>query len=226
SPNDPQTIPKRPQTTQKNDHKKGRTGTPKNTVPVRSQNDRQRTANELVESLGATLIPPYNHAHVITGQGTLGLELFEQAPHLDTVLIPVGGGGLCSGVAIAMKHLNPSIKIYGVEPSGADDAFQSLNAGYFIPQTNPQTIADGLRTSLGDLTYPILRDHLEGILTVSEAGIVHAMQMIWTRMKTLVEPSAAVTLAAVLEHESALDKSKHIGLVLTGGNVDLTRLPW
>ena len=188
--------------------------------------DRQRTANTLVESLGATLIPPYNHPHVITGQGTLGLELFEQVPHLDTVLIPVGGGGLCSGVAIALKSLNPAIRIYGVEPSGADDAFQSLNAGHFIPQTNPQTIADGLRTSLGDLTYPILRDHLDGILTVSEAGIVNAMQLIWTRMKTVVEPSAAVTLAAVLEHESDLKNSTNIGLVLTGGNVDLAQLPW
>lgn len=187
---------------------------------------RQTAANALVESLGATLIPPYNHPHVITGQGTLGLEFFEQAPHLDTVLVPVGGGGLCSGVAIAMKHLQPSIKVFGVEPSGADDAFQSLSAGHFIPQTNPQTIADGLRTSLGDLTYPILRDHLDGILTVTETGIVDAMKLIWTRMKTLVEPSAAVTLAAVLEHDERLKDSKHLGLVLTGGNVDLTCLPW
>lgn len=187
---------------------------------------RESTANALVNSLNATLIPPYNHKDVITGQGTVGLELFEQVQDLDTVLVPIGGGGLCSGVSIALRSLNPALRIYGVEPIGADDALRSWHLGQLVPQENPKTIADGLRTSMGTLTWPIIRDHLDGILTVSETGIIDAMKLIWSRMKTVVEPSGAVPLAAVLEHPSLFQSARKVGLVVTGGNVDLDQLPW
>ena len=187
---------------------------------------RESTANKLVDALGATLIPPYNHRDVITGQGTVGLELFEQVDDLDTVLIPIGGGGLCSGSAIALRSLNPSMRIYGVEPIGADDAFKSWERGQFVPQEAPNTIADGLRTSMGNLTWPAMRDHLDGVLTVTEEGIIESMKLIWSRMKTVVEPSGAVPLAAVLEHPTHFERHHKVGLVVTGGNVDLDRLPW
>ena len=187
---------------------------------------RESTANDLVDALGATLIPPYNHRDVITGQGTVGLELFEQVDGLETVLVPIGGGGLCSGVAIALRSLNPSIRIFGVEPIGADDAFRSWKLGQFLPQEAPNTIADGLRTSMGTLTWPAIRDHLDGVLTVTEAGIIDAMKLIWSRMKTIVEPSGAVPLAAVMEHPSHFERHHKVGLVVTGGNVDLDQLPW
>ncbi len=174
----------------------------------------------------AHLDPPYNHRDVISGQGTVGLELFEQIEALDTVLIPIGGGGLCSGVAIALRSLNPSIRIFGVEPSGADDAFQSRRLGRLVPQDNPQTIADGLRTSMGSLTWPVVRDQLDGVLTVSESGIIDAMKLMWSRMKTVVEPSGAVPLAAVMEHGTHFEADQRVGLVVTGGNVDLDKLPW
>ena len=187
---------------------------------------RERAAHGLVQALNATLIPPYNHKDVITGQGTVGLELFEQVQGLDAVLVPIGGGGLCSGVAIALRSLNPGIRLYGVEPIGADDALRSRRLGRLVPQENPQTIADGLRTSMGSLTWPVIRDHLDDVLTVSEEGIVDAMRLMWSRMKTVVEPSGAVPLAAVLEHRSNFRATEKVGLVVTGGNVDLDRLPW
>jgi threonine dehydratase len=187
---------------------------------------RERAANALVNALDATLIPPYNHKHVITGQGTVGLELFEQVEGLDAVLVPIGGGGLCAGTAIALRSLSPSIRIYGVEPIGADDALRSWERGQFVPQDAPNTIADGLRTSMGTMTWPAIRDHIDGVLTVTEKGIINAMKLIWSRMKTVVEPSGAVPLAAVLEHPSHFEKHQKVGLVVTGGNVDLDQLPW
>lgn len=149
---------------------------------------------------GASLIHPYNNYFIIAGQGTAALELLTNQPSLDIVIAPVGGGGLMSGTALAAKSLNKNIQVYGAEPKGADDAWQSLQAGKIMPQQNPNTIADGLLTSLGDLTFAILSKNLNGIFTVSEKGIVEAMKMIWQYMKIIVEPSSAVTLAAVLEY--------------------------
>lgn len=187
---------------------------------------RESTAQGLVDRLGAVMIPPYNDASVITGQGTLGLELFEQVPKLDAVLIPIGGGGLCAGSTLALRELNPSIRVFGVEPSGADDALQSRIQGKLVPQTNPQTIADGLRTSMGDLTWPVIRDLVTDVLTVSDDAIIEAMRLIWTRLKVVVEPSGAIGLAALMNHSQHFEKNTRVAVVLTGGNVDIDRLPW
>ncbi len=156
----------------------------------------------------------------------MGLELFEQVKDLDCVLVPIGGGGLCSGVTIALQGLNPAIKVFGVEPIGADDAKRSKDLGSFVPQTAPDTIADGLRTSMGTLTWPVIRDLVTEVLTVSEVQIIEAMRLIWTRMKMVVEPSAAVTLAALLSKPECIPPNQRIGLILTGGNVDIDKLPW
>ena len=187
---------------------------------------RETTANGLVQKLGAVMIPPYNDERIITGQGTLGLELYHQVPDLDFVMIPIGGGGLCAGSALALHELNPQIKVMGVEPKGADDAYRSRKANRLIPQTNPQTIADGLRTSMGDLTWPVIRDIIADVQTVSEASILEAMRLIWMRMKVVVEPSGAVGLAAVLEHLDEFKMDQRVAIVLTGGNVDIDQLPW
>lgn len=188
---------------------------------------RLSTAAAVQAETGATLIPPYDHPHVIAGQGTAALELYEQVPDLDAVLAPVGGGGLMSGICIALRGLAPHIRLFGAEPAGADDAARSLAAKRLIPQTGPNTIADGLLTSLGDLTWPVLRDHLETIVTVSDVQIIAAMRLAWERAKLLIEPSSAVPLAAVLTPEfRALDGPRKVGIVLSGGNIDLDRLPW
>lgn len=187
---------------------------------------RETTANGLVQKLGAVMIPPYNDKRVITGQGTLGLELYHQVPDLDVVMIPIGGGGLCAGSTLALRELDQSIKVIGVEPKGADDAYRSREASQFIPQTNPETVADGLRTSMGDLTWPVIRDIVADVHTVSEASILKAMRLIWIRMKVVVEPSGAVGLAAVLDHLDQFEMNQRVAIVLTGGNVDIDQLPW
>jgi threonine dehydratase len=174
---------------------------------------------------GATLVHPYNDWRVIAGQGTAALELLEDEPELDAVIAPVGGGGLLSGTAIAAKSLRPSIKVYGAEPAGADDAYRSLRAGRIVPQTDPHTIADGLRSSLGDKTFAVLRSSVDEIATASEEAIVRAMRLLWDKLKMIVEPSSAVPLAMLLERKISLDKLR-VGVILSGGNVDLDRLPW
>lgn len=188
---------------------------------------RETTAAKVMAATGATLIPPYNHPDVIAGQGTVALELLEQVPELDALIAPVGGGGLVSGIAIAGKGIKPALRIFAAEPAGADDAARSKASGTLIPQTAPKTIADGLLTSLGDLTWPIIRDHIEKIVTVSEEQIIAAMRLAWERAKLLIEPSSAVALAAVFSEEfKALHGVRRIGIVLSGGNVNLDRLPW
>jgi threonine dehydratase len=186
---------------------------------------REETLAKLVADVGATFVHPYNDPRVIAGQGTAALELCEDAPGLDTVMTPVGGGGLLSGTAIAVKAKAPQTRVVAAEPEMADDACRSLRAGKIIPADNPQTIADGLRTSLGDLTFEIIRKNVADIVTVSEDAIVGAMKTIWERMKIVVEPSAAVPVAALL-HERDSVPGKRIGVILSGGNVDLTDLPW
>jgi threonine dehydratase/serine racemase len=188
---------------------------------------RETTAAAVLAETGATLIPPYNHPDVIAGQGTVVLELFEQVPELDAVIAPVGGGGLIAGLGIAARGVSERIRIFAAEPLGADDAARSKAAGRLIPQTKPQTVADGLLTSLGDLTWPVVRDVVERVITVPEEEIITAMRLAWERAKLLIEPSAAVPLAAVLTEEfQALDGIERVGVVLSGGNVDLDRLPW
>lgn len=188
---------------------------------------RETTAAAIVRDSGATFIHPYDHPDVIAGQGTATLELFEQVPLLDAVVAPVGGGGLLSGLCIAARGLSPSIRIFAAEPTGADDTARSLAAGRLIPQTAPNTIADGLLTSLGELTWPIIRNHVERVVTVDDERIVHAMRLAWERAKFLIEPSAATALAAVLSDEFKATKGlERVGVLLSGGNVDLDRLPW
>jgi len=186
---------------------------------------REEGLDKIVDRTGATFIHPYNDYRVISGQGTAALELCEEIQDLDIVMSPVGGGGLLSGTAIAVSAISPKAHVIAAEPERADDAYRSLQAGRIIPANNPDTIADGLRTSLGDLTFPIIRRYVKEIVTVSEEGIVKAMRYVWERMKIIVEPSAAVPLGALLTKRIELP-GKRIGVILSGGNVDLANLPW
>jgi threonine dehydratase len=183
---------------------------------------RESTLRAVVAETGAAFVHPYNDARVIAGQGTAALELMEDVPGLDVVVTPVGGGGLLSGTAIAVTSLS-SARVVGVEPEAADDARRSLEAGRIIPSDNPKTIADGLRTSLGDLTFAAARERVSAIEAVSEAAIGDAMRLVWERMKIIIEPSSAVPVAALLARKI---QGAKIGVILSGGNVDLTRLPW
>ena len=186
---------------------------------------REATLAEVVARTGAAVVHPYDDERVIAGQGTAALELLQEVPGLDVVLAPVGGGGLLSGTAIAVTESARGIRVIAGEPEGADDAFRSLAEGRIVPSVRPETIADGLLTSLGELTFPIIRDRVERIVTVSEPAIVAAMRFIWERGKLLVEPSSAVPLALLWERKVDLSGLR-IGVILTGGNVDLDRLPW
>ncbi|PLX22769.1 MAG: serine dehydratase [Marinilabiliales bacterium] len=186
---------------------------------------REETLRIVQSKTGATFIHPYDNFNVICGQGTSAKELLEEVPDLDVIIAPIGGGGLMSGTVISAKSINPEIKVYGAEPLNADDAFRSFKQGVFIPAGPPNTIADGLLTSLSPLTFQIIRENLDDILTAREETIVEAMRMIWERMKIIVEPSAAVPLAAIIENKY-LFKGKKIGLIVSGGNVDLNNLPF
>lgn len=189
--------------------------------------DRERTANELVAKTGARLIPPFDHVDVISGQGTAALELLEDVPDLDAIIAPVGGGGLLAGCCVAAHGVKPGIRIFGAEPLGADDAARSKAAGEWIPQTAPNTIADGLLTSTGALTWPIIRDQVERIFTVTEDEIRAAMRLVWERMKLIVEPSGAVGAAVAMgDGFKSLAGVEKVGIVFSGGNVSLDKLYW
>ena len=182
---------------------------------------RESTATSVIKRTGATLVHPYDNPNVIAGQGTAAMELFEQAGPMDAVIAPVGGGGLMSGTCITTRALFPETRLFGAEPKGADDAARSLAAGEYIPQDGPDTICDGLLTSMGELTWPILRDHLEGIITVSDEEVVEAMRLLLKHFGMMVEPSGAASLAAVLSPEfRGLEGIGRVGLILSGGNVD------
>ncbi|MGA1058072.1 MAG: pyridoxal-phosphate dependent enzyme [Phycisphaerales bacterium] len=188
---------------------------------------RETTAARVVHETGGTLIPPFDHADVIAGQGTMAIEILEQHPECEAIVAPVGGGGMISGIAIAAKALKPSIKVFAAEPAQADDAFRSKRSGRIEPVERIDTIADGLRTSLGELTFPIVRDLVDEVLLVEENAIVAAMRLVWERIKVVIEPSAAVGVAAVLEPSfKARREFGPTAVVLCGGNVDLDRLPW
>ena len=153
---------------------------------------------------GAIMIPPFDHPHIIAGQGTCALEFLQQVPQLDTIIAPVGGGGLISGTCIAARNAKPDMLVLGGEPAGADDAFQSKQSGNLVPQLNPQTISDGLRTSLGELTWPFVRDQVDEIITVDDEETISAMRMFWERTKVIIEPSCAVPIAAIFRRSSCL----------------------
>ena len=186
---------------------------------------RESTLARIAQETGSTVIHPFDNQHVIAGQGTAALELLEDVADLDVILVPVGGGGLISGTAIAATGLKAGIRVIAAEPEMADDAFRSMQAGEIIPSKNPQTIADGLLTSLGKITFPILQQHIEQIVTVSESTIIESMKFIWERAKIIIEPSAAVAIGVLLEKKIDLNGLK-VGVILSGGNVDLERLPW
>ena len=186
---------------------------------------RESTLAVVIEKTGAVEIHPYNNYPVIAGQGTAALELMAEIPDLDLVVAPVGGGGLLSGTAIAVTELSPRTRVIAAEPERADDAYRSLQAGRIIPSNNPQTMADGLLTSLGELTFPIIRRRVEQVVTVSEKGILDSMKFIWERAKIVIEPSAAVPVAVLWERKIDLSGLR-IGIILSGGNVDLDKLPW
>ena len=183
---------------------------------------RQAALERVCRARGAVFVHPFDSPAVIAGQGTAGLELLHQVPGLDAVIVPVGGGGLLSGVALAATG-QPGLTVLAAEPAGADDAYRSLAAGRLLPNGPVHTIADGLRTGLSDLTYTIIKRHVSAILTVTEAGIRQAMGLLWSCMKLVVEPSSAVPLAALLQCPGQV-AGQRVGVVLTGGNVDVSAL--
>ena len=186
---------------------------------------REETLKQVIDNTGAFDIHPFDDPKVIAGQGTATLELLKEIQNLDVILTPIGGGGLICGTAIVATEKGDAISIIGTEPRNADDAYRSFKSGNLIPQINPNTIADGLRTSLSELTFSIIQKYVTQIITVSEREIIDAMRIVWERMKIIIEPSCAVPLAAVLQENSIL-KNKKVGIILTGGNVDLEQLPW
>ena len=186
---------------------------------------REAALARVVGETGAAFIHPYDDPRVIAGQGTAALEMIEDVPDLDVVIAPVGGGGLLSGTAISVTETSPRTRVLGGEPEAADDAFRSLKAGRIIPAGNPQTMADGLRTSLGELTFPIIRERVEQIVTVSEEAIMNVTRFMWERAKILIEPSAAVPVCVLWERKIDL-MGLRIGILLSGGNIDLELLPW
>ena len=186
---------------------------------------RESTLKEIVETSGATFIHPYNDPRIVAGQGTAALEFLASNPDLDVIMTPVGGGGLLSGTALSAKHTKPGIKVIGVEPELANDAWQSFRQKELIPNKNTSTIADGLRTSLGELPFSIIRQYVDDIITVSEESIISAMRFVWERMNIIIEPSSAVPLAALFDGKTDLP-GKKTGIILSGGNIDLDHLPW
>jgi threonine dehydratase len=180
---------------------------------------------EVIEKTGAAFIHPYNDYRIVVGQATSALELLDEIPELNVVLTPIGGGGLTSGTALTVKSLSPQAQMIAVEPEMADDAYRSFHTGKIIQSNNPQTVADGLLTSLGDKTFAVIQKYVDEIVLVSESAIIEAMRLIWERMKIVVEPSAAVPLAAIIDNKINIS-GKKVGIILSGGNVDLNKLPW
>lgn len=190
-----------------------------------TQAAREAMCAEVQAATGAELVHPYADTRVMAGQGTVALELLQQAPELDALLTPVGGGGLASGAAIAAHAVNPGIALFGAEPQGADDAAQSLTRGERVTDIVPHTLCDGLRALIGVTNLDALRQHQVQVITVSDSEVIAAMQLIWTELKQVVEVSSATVLAAILQ-QPARFAGRRVGIVLTGGNVDLAALPW
>lgn len=187
---------------------------------------RETTADEVIKNTGAYFIHPFNDDNIIAGQGTCAKEFLEQLTFLlDAIIAPVGGGGLLSGTALAVKSEKNDISVFGAEPKMADDAYRSFNAGYIIPQTNPLTIADGLLTSLGDKTFEIIKAFVDDILLCEEKDIYFAMKLIFENLKMVVEPSGAVALASIIANKDKF-KDKSVGVIISGGNIDITEFLW
>jgi len=186
---------------------------------------REDTLEKVLQEKGGHLVHPYDDYRVIAGQSTAALELLEEIKDLETIIAPVGGGGLLSGTGLSAFYTSPTTEVIGAEPLGADDAFRSLEAGEIIPNTNPKTMADGLKASLSERTFSIIQKRVKKIICVKEESIVEAMRLIWERLKVLVEPSGAVPLAAVLENKEEFRK-RRVGIILSGGNFDFTKFKW
>jgi threonine dehydratase len=188
--------------------------------------ERQEALEKIVAKTGATFIHPFDDWHVIAGQASCCLEIIEQVEEpLDYIIPPTGGGGLLSGTALAAHYFSPTTTVWGSEPENVDDAFRSLQSGKIEQNIDNRTVADGLRTNLGERTLEVIIEHVPRILLVSEEEIVYAMRLIWERMKIVIEPSCAVPFAAALRYREEF-AGKRVGLILTGGNVDLEKLPW
>ncbi len=190
-----------------------------------STSSREAVFAEVVAETGAEFVHPYNDPRVIAGQATCAKELLEQVDHLDAVIAPIGGGGMVSGTCLTLSNLAPKIKIYAAEPEQADDAYRSFKAGHIIADDAPNTVADGLKVPLKDLTWHFVSKHVTDIFTASEQEIVDAMKLIWKRMKIIMEPSSAVPLATILKNRDVF-AGRRVGMIITGGNVDLDKLPW
>ena len=188
---------------------------------------RNATLSNVQEETKSHLVHPFNDPDVIAGQGTAALEMIEELDTLDAIIAPIGGGGLMSGTCISARNLLPDVKLFGAEPMGADDAYHSLKKGRIVPQTNPDTICDGLLTSLGELTWDILKDHLERIYRVTDDEVIDSMKIILEEMKIMIEPSCATAVAAVLSSEfKTLKGLERVGVILTGGNIEKSKLPF
>jgi len=190
-----------------------------------STSSREATFAEVVKETGAEFVHPYNDPRVIAGQGTCSRELIEQVEGLDAVVAPIGGGGMISGTCLTLSNLAPHVKIYAAEPTRADDAYRSFKAGHIIADDAPDTVADGLKVPLKELTWHFVSRHVSDIFTATDPEIIDAMKLIWKRMKIVMEPSSAVPLAVILKNPQTF-AGKRVGIIITGGNVDLDSLPW
>lgn len=190
-----------------------------------NQVSREKILDDIIKQSNSILVHPYNDKRIIEGQGTVALEFLEQCPNLEIIVSPVSGGGLLSGTICSVKNLNKIIKIYGAEPKEADDTFRSIKSGTIQVNQSTNTICDGLRAQIGTITFPIIKDNVEGILTIEEQDIIDSMKLIWETMKIIVEPSCAITLAAIVKNKRIF-QGKKVGLIISGGNVDLKNLPW
>ena len=189
------------------------------------QKFRESVLNDVVEETAATVVHPYNDERIMAGQGTCAKEILEDVPTIDCIVSPVSGGGLLSGSLVAAKNMKNSVKVFGAEPEEADDAYQSLKQGKIVPNKTINTICDGLRAEIGSKTFPVIQNLVDEIIPVSEKDIIESLQMIWERMKIIVEPSCSISLALILKNKKMF-KNKNVGLIMSGGNVDLNKLPW
>lgn len=190
-----------------------------------STSSREAVFADVVAQSGADFVHPYNDPRVIAGQATCSKELLEQVNNLDAVIAPIGGGGMISGTCLTISNVAPEVKIYAAEPLNADDAARSFKAGHIIADDAPDTVADGLKVPLKDLTWHFVSNHVTDIFTCTEDEIVDAMKLVWKTMKIVIEPSSAVTVACILNNPEVF-KGKRVGVIITGGNVDLDKLPW
>ncbi len=190
-----------------------------------NDSSRVQTCANVVEETGATLVHPFDDYNIISGQATACKELLEEVDNLDAVITPVGGGGLAAGTCLAAHYMEPNLDVYVGEPTEVDDTYNSLKAGKIIPNTTTNTIADGLKTTIGEKNFKILQEHAKEAFTVTEQEIIDGMKLIWERLKIVIEPSSAVAFASVLKNRKVFE-GKNVGVIITGGNVDLTKLPF